>query len=72
MRHAACKLSFLANATDTSEVTYRKQLVVRNSLLYPGISGLCIAITFDVSINVGINNFFTSVYTKYEPVTHSN
>ena len=30
MRHAACKLSFLANATETSEVTFRKQLVVRN------------------------------------------
>ena len=29
VRHAACNLSFLANASETSEVTYRKQLVVR-------------------------------------------
>ncbi|XP_044178056.1 testis-expressed protein 11-like [Acropora millepora] len=28
LRHAACSLSFLANATDTSEVTYKKQLVM--------------------------------------------
>ncbi|XP_068696858.1 testis-expressed protein 11-like [Montipora foliosa] len=28
LRHAACNLSFLANATDTSEVTFRKQLVM--------------------------------------------
>ena len=32
VRHAACSLSFLANATDTSEVTYKKQLVVGNEL----------------------------------------
>lgn len=59
MRHAACKLSFLANATDTSEVTYRKQLVVRNALLYQS-PGLYIARTVDVSINVGINNYFST------------
>ncbi|XP_022778011.1 testis-expressed protein 11-like isoform X2 [Stylophora pistillata] len=28
LRHAACKLSILANAAETSEVTYRKQLVM--------------------------------------------
>ncbi|CAH3126277.1 unnamed protein product [Porites lobata] len=28
LRHAACNLSFLANASETSEVTYRKQLVM--------------------------------------------
>ncbi|KAJ7388740.1 Testis-expressed protein 11 [Desmophyllum pertusum] len=32
LRHAACKLSFLANATETSEVTYRKQLVCWDGL----------------------------------------
>ncbi|KAL9968813.1 hypothetical protein ACROYT_G020943 [Oculina patagonica] len=32
LRHAACKLSFLANATETSEVTYRKQLVCWSGL----------------------------------------
>lgn len=46
VRHAACKLSFLANATETSEVTFRKQLVVRKLLLYqfPDVLSLYIAI----------------------------
>nr|XP_058967238.1 testis-expressed protein 11-like [Pocillopora verrucosa] len=32
LRYAACKLSFLANAAETCEVTYRKQLVCWNGL----------------------------------------